>query len=215
MKYTDLINAVLSKLGLTEEEAKFDRILDRVPIFANEALRDIANRGKPFYKLYSVNVLTDISGVDTTKTTEYDIVSNTRLVKFPPDFISLTNEHIFRVPIVVVDGIITETDTEANYEYLDGSMFRRYSSRQLLFPAFGYRYYAQAICHYPEVKINSQDLDLEYSIFNLLPDYIASELLKNDDIATAMSYRNAYETALAYLDDTALAPVSSLRNEDY
>lgn len=210
MTYNTIVDIILSKLNLTPEEAAYDRVLNRIPHLCNEALGDIANRGKPLYKMYIINIT---EGTVTPSTLiENESVSATRFITFPAEFLNLTNEFIQRCPITVTDGEIEET---GEYERVDGRHFRRLSSRQLLFPnEFEYRYLVQATCRYPKiVGDEDEEIEIDDNILELLPNYVVSEILRVDDLSLSVVYRNLYESALAALDDSVLDPAGNLYDE--
>ena len=212
MTYQELQETILAKLNLTAEEAKYDNILTKIPNLCNEALGDIANRGKPLYKTLIVDLTTDTV---TGALLPNEIVSASRFITFPSDFISLTNEYVRRIPITVVGGVIVESDI-SNYLTVEGRYFRRMSSRQLLFPNdFGYRYLVPTVCRYPKITLMMENIDIEESVVELLPNYVIAELLRSDDLTTSMVYRNLYETSLSALNDSVLSPTDSFYNEDF
>lgn len=211
MKYSELLNLILAKLNLTAEEAQYDRILDKIPGLCNEALGDIANRGKPLYKLIIVTITNKRIASEPL---ENEIRSSNRFVTFPGNFLTLTNELIQRAKINVdEDGVLTELE---DYNRIDGRHFTRYSSRQLLFPKDNdYRYLVQSKCRYPRITGKEDTIEIDDVILELLPNYVVSELIRVDDLTLATSYRNLYEAALAALDDSVLDPAGDLYNEGW
>lgn len=209
MKYTDIVETILAKLNLTSKEAEYDNILTKIPHLCNECLGDVANRGKPFYKLLIIDITK--STVTPASLLVNESVSAERFVTFGQDFLALTNEFIQRVPIVVQNGVVEEV---GNYERIDGSCFRRLSSRQLLFPIdFEYRYLVPTVCRYPVIVESPLDIDIELSVLDLIPNYVVSELLRVDDLVLSTTYRNLYESSLAALNDSVLEAAGSLYNE--
>lgn len=213
MKYSDLLETILAKLNLTQAEAQYDNVLTKIPHLCNECLGDVANRGKPLYKLLIIDITKET--VSPTTLLPNETVSSERFITFDSDFLALTNEFIQRVPITVTNGVITET---TEYERVDGNKFRRLSSRQLLFPnEYEYRYLVPIICRYPRLATSDiaadDELDIELSILELIPNYVVSELLRVDDVGLSTSYRNSYESSLAALNDSVLEAAGSLYSE--
>ena len=215
MTYSELVNTVCAKLGLTAEEAKYDGILNKIPLLANECLSDIANRAKPFYKTLIIDIIPSSSVIAAGNLMPNEIISNTHFITFPSDFLSLTNEFIQRVPIDASTDTIHETDI---YKRIDGNQFRRMSSRQLLFPnEFNYRYLVPTVCRYPKITgtEGEAEIDIEESVMNIIPNYVVSELLHNDDLTSSLQWRNFYEVSIVALNDSVLAPAGDLHNSDY
>jgi hypothetical protein len=217
MTYADIQANVLSKLNLSTDEAQYDNILAKIPIFCNEALGDIANRGKPLYITLIIDVVVSGTTVDTDELITNESVVTTRFVTLPSNVLSLTNEFIQRAPITVdSDGLITE---DCEYGAIDGRLFRRLSNRQLLFPneVTDFRYLVPTVCRYAKIVTDEPDteIDIEESILELLPNYVVAELLRVDDVTLSVVYRNMYEAGLAALNDSVLAPASSLHSEGW
>lgn len=209
MTYSDLQGVILSKLNLTPDEAKYNNILDKIPAFCNEALSDIANRGKPLYITYIIDIATDT----ITVLAENELQFTTPYVTFPSVMMSLTNEFIQRVPIEIIDGVATEV---GEYERIDGRNFMRLSNKQLKFPADNnYRYLVRTICRYSRITSSSDELDIDEAILDIIPNFVVAEILRNDDLQTSSQYRNMYEVALSSLDDSVLDPSGTLYDEGW
>lgn len=213
LKYSELVDRILTKLNLTPSEAEYDGILRKIPGMVNEALGDIANHGKPFYQTYIVDYIPPSIVVEPY--TGGIILVRDRIFTFPPDFISLTNELAQVVALTVRDGVAYENDI---FERIDGRVFRRLNSRQILLPQTQNpcRYLFFATSHYPAVKgdNSNQEIDIERSVIELVPNYVVSELLRNDDITMSTVYRNLYESGIASLNDTVLAFAGNLYDGD-
>lgn len=227
MTYADILNIILAKLNLTMDEAKYDNVLSKIPYLCDEALGDIANRGKPYYKMLIYDFMPDyVAGdVDLTSLTTNESIIATRFVTMPTDFLALTNEFIQRAPIKINANTL-ELEETGDYSQVEGREFRRLSSRQLLFPneINAYRYLVPTVCRYPRfatgaTPLASSDADLdatiEPSILELLPNYVVAELIRVDDLTLSTVYRNLYESALAALNDTILEPAGSLHSESW
>lgn len=218
MTYSDIVNLILIKLDITEDDAAHDGTLNKVEPLINEALGSIANKGKPFYKLEIFNVFLNGDDIATISPDELGTNLKQRVLPFPRDFITLTNEYALYAPITIgSDGFITET---APTKPIDGREFRRLTSNKLVAPDIrdvGIRYYFQTLARYPKVKRDNPDeeIDIEQSVLDLVPNYVISEILRNIDLTTSAYYRNMYEDGVANLDDSVLQPTGTLYNEGY
>lgn len=218
MTYNDIVNLILIKLDITENDAMHDGTLNKIEPLINEALGNIANKGKPFYKMEIFNVFLDGTDINSIDKDELGINLTQRVLPFSKDFLSLTNEYILFSHIKVDEnGRIIELSEPAP---LDGRDFRRMTSTKLIAPTkngTAVRYYFQTKARYPKVTKDNPDeeLDIEQSVLDLVPNYVISEILRNIDITTSTYYRNMYEDGVANLDDSVLQVAGSLYNEGY
>ena len=213
MKYSELESLVLSKLDITLENARDDNILAKIPALCNACLGDIANSGKPLYKLLIFDVTQDAVLPESLSNNETAV--HAFFVTFPADFLSLTNEFIRRSKITVEAGVVSD---DGCYERVDGSRFRRLSSRQLLFPPeYGWRYLIQATFRYARItgSEGDADLDIEQSVLDLIPDFVVSELIRSSDVTLSVVYRNLYEAGLSKLDCTVMDPPGSFHDDGW
>lgn len=118
-------------------------------------------------------------GVFTVTTTkENDIV------KMPEDFISFTN---------MINYLNDEADPTIIY----------IGSKQLKLPKIGeYTIYYNSEWEKitQELIVSDADLDIDSSVLNCLPSYIASQLLAQDDIQRSVMLKNEFELLLSGLD---------------
>lgn len=217
MKYSDIVDLILIKLDITAADAAHDGTLNKIEPLVNEALGNIANKGKPYYKLEVFNVFLDGTPTSSINSQELGVSLTERVIPFSRDFIALTNEYILHAPISVVEGHIVET---GELKPIDGREFRRMTSNKLIAPNktdSAYRYYFQTLSRYPRVSKDTPDeeIDIEQSVLDLVPNYVISEILRNIDLQTSVYYRNMYEDGVAGLDDSVLQPAGSLYNEGY
>ena len=217
MTYSDIVQLILIKLDITEDDAAHDGTLNKIAPLINEALGNIANKGKPFYQLEVFNVFLDGTDINTIAADELGTNLSQRIIPFSKNFISLTNEYILFVPIGVVDGKIVENGVPTP---VDGREFRRMTSNKLIAPVVestSVRYYFQTMARYPQVSREDPDaeLDIEQSVLDLVPNYVISEILRNIDLTTSAYYRNMYEDGVANLNDSVLHAAGALYSEGY
>ena len=213
LRYSELVDRILTKLNLTPTEAQYDGILRKIPGMVNEALGDIANHGKPFYQTYIVDHIP--SSINVNPYEDGIFLVRDRIFTFPPEFISITNELAQFVTLTIKEGVAYEN---GDFERVDGRVFRRLNSRQILLPQTQTpcRYLFFAVSHYPTVvgDNSNQVIDIERSVIELVPNYVVSELLRNDDVTMSTVYRNLYESGIASLNDSVLAFAGNLYDGD-
>lgn len=162
---------------MTDKEAEQQSYLTKFPILANECLITIANDIKPNIKKIMVDG-------ELLTTTEED-----QIITLPDDFLS------FPSMINYLDG---EADPTIVYV----------GNNQLLLPKIGtYTIFYNAL--YPiitDITSSTADINLEIpqSVLNLLPSYVASQCLAQDDVQRSAILRNEYELMLSRLDDNIM-----------
>lgn len=177
-KWSEIKQATLNKLFMTEAEARQQLYLANFQGYANEGLNIIANGVKPRIKAFRFSVLAD--DVPTT-VGDYNL-SDT--ITMPDDFLSyadMTNYH---------------NNTPWNdIVYL--------SDRDFVVGELGdYVIYYNALWDDITEQDIKEDTELttDISVLNCLPTYIASQCLAQDDVQRSTSLRNEFESMLSRLD---------------
>lgn len=180
--WSEIKQATLNKLFLDEQEAQQQGYLAKFRLLANEGLNIIANGVKP-----------RIATLETSTTEDNAIVT------MPDDFLNFAD-------------IVNYLDGEADPQiiYLD------YNKIKL--PIKGdYTIYYNALWQYlKEEDVNSKNanniLNIEQSILNCLPSYIASQCLSQDDVQRSTILRNEFELMLSRLDTNMLYQERSFKS---
>lgn len=200
-KWSVIKQRILNKLGISEEEARQQGYLSRFQDYANECLDHIANGVKP-------------------KVDSYEIVTTVKnsVVTMPVDFIGFS-EHINNLTMTVENygygyfcepGYNSTTQTvlisDPRIEYVTNNSIR--------LPEIGtYNIFYNAL--YPEISnTDIKDdvvLEIEPSILNLIPSYVASQSLATDDIQKSVRLQNEFELGLSRLDTGELFEVKHFK----
>ena len=172
-KWSEIKQATLNKLSLDEQEARQQGYLEKFRQLANECLDIVANGVKP--KI--VELVVDVSKDNDGKLTN-------DFVTLPDDFLSFADMIGFRDDISDPD-IIYITDRNIRLPY-EGK----------------YRLYYNALWEHitDEDVINDNKLNQHLSVLGLLPTYIASQLLSQDDVQMSYTLKNEFELMLSRLD---------------
>lgn len=177
-KWSEIKQATLNKLFMTEAEARQQLYLANFQGYANEGLNIIANGVKPRIKAFRFSVLADDV---PTAVGDYNLKD---IITMPDDFLSyadMTNYH---------------NNTPWNdIVYL--------SDRDFVVGELGdYVIYYNALWDDITEQDIKEDTELttHISVLNCLPTYIASQCLAQDDVQRSASLRNEFESMLSRLD---------------
>ena len=177
-KWSEIKQATLNKLFMTEAEARQQLYLANFQGYANEGLNIIANGVKPRIKAFRFSVLADDV---PTAVGDYNLKD---IITMPDDFLSyadMTNYH---------------NNTPWNdIVYL--------SDRDFVVGELGdYVIYYNALWDDITEQNIKEDTELttHISVLNCLPTYIASQCLAQDDVQRSASLRNEFESMLSRLD---------------
>ena len=172
--------AALAKLDLTAEEASDIGLLNRFPIYANEAMTNICSTVKPNRTFVEFTIDTE----NTIKT-------------MPADFISFGDDVCIRT--YVDEYGETHTDMECHD---DDITYIGYNKIKFL-KTGTYNISYNARWYVFNVGISEFEvLDIPDDIVECLASYIASQCYKMDDEVKASMYRNEYEMFVARIDAT-------------
>lgn len=181
-KWSEIKQATLDKLFLTEAEAIQQGYLAKFRYLANECLNIIANGVKPRIAAFKFSVVSD----DVEKTKDEYHLSD--IVTMPEDFLSfadLINYHNNKP----WNDIVYLSDTDFVVGELGDYVV----------------YYNATWDNITEDDItNDTELTTHVSVINCLPTYIASQLLSQDDVQRSAILKNEFELMLSRLDTNVL-----------
>lgn len=229
-KWSEIKQATLYKLFLGEEEAQQQGYLEKFQYLANECLNFIANGVKPRITSYSFQVENE-KDVLKGEGFVYDAINETIIdrhgneyiydenkiyldlligkklkiknnVFFEPENIFITNEHI-----LMPDDFLSFYDV---VNYVNGEKNPKITyltDKTIKLKEKGnYTIFYNAL--WKDIDKNDIDrdneLDIDYSVLNCLPSYIASQVLAQDDIQRATILKNEFELLLSRLDTNVL-----------
>jgi hypothetical protein len=176
-KWSEIKQATLNKLFLSEEEARQQDYLAKFQYLANEALNIIANGVKPRVVSYKFEVVKD---EDYTEG-KYRV---TDTIRMPDDFLSFADmvNYCNNKPY---DEIIYLGDRDISVGEIGTYIV----------------YYNALWENITEDDIkNDKDLTTHLSVIECLPTYIASQCLAQDDVQRSASLKNDFELMLSRLD---------------
>lgn len=172
-KWSEIKQATLDKLFLTQSEAEQIGYLSKFRFLANEGLNIIANRVKPRIAVYEI---------ETEK--------NGDVVEMPDDFLS------FADITGSVDGV---PETDVIYVSDRQIAFPTKGTHKIYYNATWY-YITEDDTKITAVTTEEKELPIDISVVNCLPTYIASQILAQDDIQRSTVLKNEFELMLAGLD---------------
>lgn len=135
--------------------------------------------------IYLANECLDfVANTVKPKIAEYEVTTTEEdtIITLPDDFITLGSYGIF------LNGVRTYTD------------YIQLTRRKLKLKEIGtYTIYYEA--RWEEILDDDSELDIDVSVLSLLPNYIASQILLQDDPTTSVMYKNYFEEMFARLSD--------------
>lgn len=177
-KWSEIKQATLNKLFLTEEEARQQDYLAKFQYLANEALNVIANGVKPRIKMFSFEMISENESKADNKYYLKDVVT------MPDDFLSfadMINYHN-NTPY---DDIVYLSDRDIAVGELGNYTI----------------YYNATWDDITEEDIKEDNvLTTHVSVLNCLPSYIAAQVLSQDDVQRSAKLNNEFELMLSRLD---------------
>lgn len=177
-KWSEIKQATLDKLFMTEAEARQQDYLAKFQGYANECLNIIANGVKPRIKSFKFEVIPDNEPIILGYYNLSDVIT------MPDDFLSFADMIIYR-----------------NNEPYDEIVYL--SDRDFVVGELGeYVIYYNAL--WDDITENDikEDtaLTTHFSVINCLPTYIASQCLAQDDVQRSAILKNEFELMLSRLD---------------
>lgn len=172
-KWSEIKQATLDKLFLTQSEAEQIGYLSKFRFLANEGLNIIANRVKPRIAVFEIT--TDKNG---------------DVVEMPDDFLSFAD----------ITGFVDEKP-ETDVIYVSDRLvaFPTKGKHKVFYNATWY-YITEDDTKITAVTTEEKELPIDVSVINCLPTYIASQILAQDDIQRSTVLKNEFELMLAGLD---------------
>ena len=208
-------------MDLKSDDAVAQGFINRMHVYANEALTQICSAIKPKHTRAEFNVMTRLAAwnycvteygvyslrnkIDTlpirpsnlTETQKvfwdaYDGINKVGTpIKMPDDFI-VFNDNI----IQVIDGCNIVEAHDDRLQYIDDNHIM-FIKPGIYYVPYNARWYL-----FTSTTSNDEELDIPLDICDALPSYIASQLFKIDDEVKSQIFRNEYEMFLSRIDDT-------------
>ena len=228
-KWSEIKQATLNKLFLEESEAMQQGYLEKFQYLANECLNSIANIVKPRISVLSVANI-DTSSFSKNKvygdSFRYDyelgfIIYNQNgvLVERIPEentiyYVKDGEQYIFSndnlLRIATSEGTVVMPDDFLSFADIIGYLNNEpdpsvvyLTDKKILLPKKGsYKIIYNALWNDITKDDVEQDniLEIDKSVLNCLPTYIASQLLSQDDVVRSATLKNEYEMLIAGLD---------------
>lgn len=230
MQYTwgYIKEATLAKMDIDKTDALAQGFVNRMHIFANEALTQICSAIKPKHTFATFDVMTkhdaweyctnkygiytsekqpivkplDLSSVEKIFWNDYEsIIKVNEPCRMPVDFITFNDD----MPII--------TDKYDNTHEAHDTEFRYFGDNCLLFYVPGtYRIAYNARWFFFTSKTDNDELlDIPLDICDALPSYIASQLFKIDDEIKSQIYRNEFEMFISRIDDVNYKQTTTIK----
>lgn len=240
-RWSEIKQSTLYKLFLEEDEAQQQGYLEKFQYLANECLNVIANGVKPRIKVYEIECRDlskyddEVYGYDFSYDNELGFITyrgdGDVMVERVPD------EHeIYIVPYgdkyilehnklvrVASESDISNLPTDflsfadmINYYGNDPDAEIVYAGdRGVILPKKGkYRIFYNATWNEitQDDMTNDYILDIDQSVLNCLPTYMAAQLLAQDDIVRSATLKNEFELMLARLDTNIMYDTNHFRS---
>ena len=181
--WSEIKAATLNKLFLEESEAQEQGYLSKFQYLANECLNIIANGVKPRLATYTVT------------TTE-----NMQSVTMPDDFLSFADVKNYYYEVNDENEVLNVIpDVDIIYV----------TDKEIILPMKGkYNIYYNALWNEitdDDVRNDKNNvLNIDASVLNCVPSYIASQLLSQDDPQRSTILKNEFELMLSRLDTNVM-----------
>ena len=175
-----LKNVILYKLDLEEREANQQKLLDRFPFYANEAMTQICSI-KPKYNFTQFEITDDNINV---------------LQTMPDDFVSFGDDVNTITYYDFLNNTVTRECNDDDFSYKGYNKLIFYKKG-----LYTISYYSRWF-NFKSVMDNDDNLDAPHDVLDCIPSYVVSQCYKIDDEVKASIYRNEYEMFLARLDNS-------------
>ena len=177
-KWSEIKQATLNKLFLTEEEARQQDYLSKFQYLANEALNIIANGVKPRIVAFTFELVADDIDKTPGKFHKDDVVT------MPDDFLSFADMLVLH-DNKPYDDVVYLGDRDITVGELGSYVI----------------YYNALWENITEEDIKEdKPLTTHLSVINCLPTYMASQCLAQDDVQRSAILKNEFELMLSRLD---------------
>jgi len=223
--WADLKQATLDKLNLTQDEALQEGHLEKMVNLANECINTISNSVKPKVKKLELTITLiteDNPNVKNDFLLEYfgEIVEEVIYKDFYVYKVSDDSIHVFtedfegkRFDFTMPNDFISFTD---NVNYLDGEKTPKIF--YLTYNTIGlnktgkYEIFYNSLWEEIQEDDENSNLNIDISILNCVPTYVASQLLSQDDPQRSGILRNEFELMFARLDNNTLNEEQSFKS---
>lgn len=173
-------DATLAKLDLDEEEASVQNLINRFPIYANEAITQICSAIKPKKSFAKFNA-----------------TSNNFISTMPQDFIGFNDD----VPTGTYRDEFGNIHTDEEM-HSDTFRYLGYNQVQFLYQGTYTIPYDARWTTFTKNMSDNAPLAIPYDVLDCIPSYIASQCYKMDDEYKSSVFRNEYEMFLSRINDT-------------
>ncbi len=223
-KWGELKQATLNKLFMSAEEAQQQGYLEKFAYLANEGLNNIANGVKPKISVFQFNVYEKtIKGINFVfngskivytdlKGEQYEIEPNKEILYYETDqkkyeydgekLVETKNISVDNPVIKMPDDFISFTNM-INYHNGEPDPTLIYLGDKSLKLNGAGKYTIYYNAEWENIPDNPDDklvLNIDSSVLNVLPTYIASQLLAQDDIQRSTMLKNDFELMLSRMD---------------
>lgn len=223
--YGYVVDSVLAKMDIDREYAQDNKLLDKIPYYANEAMTQICSAVKPkrcFAEFTVVDkkfVLERLKSDHPNEDFEFlswpwekvklnqdewhkqcwkeyhSLTPLGALAKMPNDFISFGDEVNKKTILNSYDEREIRTATEEDY-MVRGSNCVMFMHSGIFFISYNATWFV-----FDSNTDYSKEIDAPADVMECLPSYIASQLFKIDDETKSQIYRNEFEQFLSRIDD--------------
>ena len=222
-----IVDLTLAKLDLTQEEALNMQILEKLYMYANEAMTQICSTVKPCRDFYVVNIYKNVEVVDNGLIID-DVKYEDLVLKDNGDVVNSNDEVVFYKlgSIISIDDplFIAFGDDISTLETVDdwGDRFVEEAHNDVLIRK-GYNNFK---CYEPgtySVSYNkrwfrflpslspSTVINAPVDVLECLPSYMASQVYRMEDDYKSSVLRNEYEMFIARIDDTRYNTTSTIK----
>lgn len=191
-KWSEIKTGILNKLFLDAKEADMEGYTDKMQYLANECLVLIANDAKENIKTFDFEVVKELpeDNIDNY----YQLINSK--IKMPSDFISF-------------EGDISYVGRKYPKLFFFG--------RDVISPLFTGKYSVLYYAYYPEITkdnvVSDSILDIDKSVLECIPTYVASQLLGQNDPQRAAILRNEFEVLVNRLDNYVVENINTFNSE--
>lgn len=225
-KWSEIKQATLNKLFLSESEAQQQGYLEKFQYLANECLNIIANGVKPRIAKLVVDIYdktvegenfvlnNDTGKLSYTKNGEsFEVTPVEKVIYFESDYakyeykngelIVTDNGSAEHNIITMPDDYLSLADMVNYYNGEPEPTIIYIDDKHVQFPLIGrYEIFYNALWNdvTKEDILNDNVLKIDISVINCLPTYMASQLLRQDDIQSSTILKNEFELLLSRLD---------------
>lgn len=207
MKWTELQNIIVSKMSTLDD---IDDYKENILILANECLVLIANAIKPCVKKATYNIFSKDVGVSQRLPDDFLTYSDYGHCRWylpnynEPYIICHEFPDVYKNDVLYVrisdckgvkyhDGELIEERDDVDVVRDDTVNILYTGEQEFILNKIG-TYEIQYEGLYPEITSPDQEIDVPRQILNVIPYYVAGDLLWDEDPSRAVQYKNTFET---------------------